>query len=348
MPIDSAFRMSPDYRAASLREVQGVMLPWDFGDAAAEYQLARSGGALFDRSDRGRIRVGGADRRAWLHNLLTQAIKPLAEGEGGYAFAIDVRGRTIFDANVLCLSDEIWLDVARGWIGAALSHLQRYHVSEDVTLADESAVFAQLGVAGPAAQRVAAGLGVAALDALPQLASVPVESGGRLIRHDFSGMIGFELVTRSAAAVDAWQRCRDLGAAPCGLHALDALRIEAGIPWSLRDIDEKVIPPETGQAHRAIHYQKGCYLGQEVIERMRSLGAPAKRLVRVTLTGPVETPTPLRQGDQEVGRLTSLVLRPSQNDYVGLGYLSARVRNLEGISAAGVPVEISLLGEPLA
>lgn len=344
MSIASAFSDCDDYRRATMRDYLGVQLPANFGDAAAEYRAARTSAGLFDRSDRGVVIVTGADRQAWLHNLLTNAIKPLTPNTGCYAFAIDVRGRTLFDCNVLNLADAIWLDIATVWLAPAMAHLERFHISEDVALRDAASEFARFGVAGPRATEIAGVLGLAHLNDMPQLASVELGNEiGRCARHDFCGLPGFEIFVPRSEAKAAWDRCRAAGAVACGHEVLDALRIEAGIPWSLRDLDEKVIPPETGQTERAISYKKGCYLGQEVIERMRSLGSPAKRLVRVETSSPIGVPTPLRQGGKEVGRITSLIAHPEGGRFIGLGYLSARITDVSGIQAGDPPCDVEVV-----
>ena len=122
-------------------------------------------------------------------------------------------------------------------------------------------------------------------------------------------------------------------------ETLDVLRIEAGIPWLGRDIDATVLPPETGQIERGISYHKGCYVGQEIIERMRSRGALARRLVRVRTADGVGLawPTSLRQNGSEVGRLTSLVPHPVTGEWIGLAYLKTRVAEPAGITAGDPP-----------
>src|SRR5204862_1336672 len=129
------------------------------------------------------------------------------DGSGNYAFATDIRGRVVFDLNILALPDALWLDIDLTAVEAALTHLNRYVVVEDVGIADASAEWAGLGCCGPKAAGVARGLGAANLAGLAPLTHLPLEDGRmRLVRHDIAGMTGFELIVAREAACAAWDR----------------------------------------------------------------------------------------------------------------------------------------------
>lgn len=315
----------------------GVELPAYFAAPQVEYDAARRGAALFALRHRGLLLATGRDRAKWLHNLVTNVVATLDVGAGNYAFACNVQGRVLFDVNVLVRPDALWLDVDRAARPAALAHLNRYLITEDVQLRDATAEFVRAGVSGPEAGRLAAALGVPNFAALPSLANVALPDGALLVRHDFAGAPGFELFAPPTGAGGIWRALVAAGARPAGFCTLDVLRIEAGRPWWGRDMEDTVLPPETGQVERGISYHKGCYLGQEVIERMRSRAALARRLVQVRCadgTG-LALPTPLRQADREVGRITSLVAHPTAGDWIGLGYLKTSAA--AGAFEAGEP-----------
>lgn len=340
---ESAFVGAERYQPTAIGERRGAVLPLRFGDAAREYRAATTGAVLFDRSDRGLVIVRGKDRKSWLHNLVTNAVKTLDDNAGNYAFAIDVRGRTHFDLNILALADEVWLDVQMDALRGALAHFNKFLIMEDATLADATTRFARLGVSGPDAARVAAALGSVQLAAMPSLGGFWLDGGVRLIRHDFAGSTGFELYVPRGEARAWWDRIASIAGVTCaGDDVLDVLRVEAGIPWLGRDIDEKVIPPETGQVERGISYHKGCYLGQEVIERMRSHGSLAKRLVKLRVTdgASVALPAVIRKEGAEVGRVTSLVRHPLQSSWIGLGYLRSAVKDGTGLTVADIALEL--------
>ena len=291
------------------------------------YNAARERAALFDRSMRGIIVVSGKDRKAWLHNLVTNAVKTLEPGQGNYAFACDVRGRIQFDLNLLVRDEAIWIDIDRDAIQRALEHLERFHITEDVQLRNATDDWCRIGIAGPQSAVLAAGIGVANLVALPELSPVAAELGSVLFKHAFAGGIGFELLIPPSAAADLRDRLIAAGAVAALPEALDIHRIEAGIPWLGRDIDEKTLPAETGQVERAVSYHKGCYLGQEVIERMRAYGSLARVLKRFeTADGAnLALPSPIFAEGKEAGRLTSLVRHPTRGVWLGLGYLRTSV-----------------------
>lgn len=332
----------------ALAEWRGVRLPARFAPPGEELRHARSpGGALlFDRSERGAIAVSGRDQKSWLHNLLTNDIKSLTPGVSCYAFAIDVRGRLIFDLNVLDLGETLWLDLDRPSMPAATAHLERYHISEDVALAASDEV--RLGVCGAAAGRVAETLG-AVWSQLAPCGHQPIEAGDgpaiRLWRSQFAGADSFELILPHEMGPAIWTRVSAIpGVRPGGLETLDLLRIEAEIPWPGRELDERTLPPETGDAAaRGIHYRKGCYLGQEIIERMRSHGSLARRLVRVRVDdgAGVALPAPLTAGGADAGRITSLAAHPD-GGWIGLAYVRTSVAPETELTAGTPPRKVTV------
>lgn len=341
------FAAAERYRPTEQRESRIGPRPVAFGDVAREIESARRAAALFDRSDRGLVEVTGADRKSWLHNLVTNQVNNLDENTGNYAFACELKGRVVFDLNILVLPDRVWLDIDAGVIDDAIAHLDKRLIMEDARMTDRTAEFARLGVSGPHAAQIAADLGVTNLVAMPALSSAPV-GDALLFRHDFAGVIGFELIVPRDAAAAWWDRLAEK-AAPAGTAALDVLRIEAGIPWLGREIDEKTLPPETRQVERGISYHKGCYLGQEVLERMRSHGSLAKRLVLASIGAgpdgfsPPTLPAPLLLDGVEVGQLRSLVPQPTAEvRWVGLGYLRTKVAApvTADLGETGVSVEL--------
>ena len=148
----------------------------------------------------------------------------------------------------------------------------------------------------------------------------------RIICHDFAGP-GRELIVPAASAVQIWTYLLSAGEScgirPVGLDAVQVLRTEAGVPWSLEDIDDGVLPAETSQVERAVSFQKGCYLGQEVVERIRALGAPARLLVGLTFDGEVAPGATLTHEGKTVGRVTSAVNSFKLDRQIGLGYIKA-------------------------
>lgn len=338
------FSTANSYQPAETTNRGEQSLPVHFGDAASEYRSVHESAGLFDLSDRGLVNAAGADRKAWLHNLVTNAVKTLDDGHGNYAFSTDVKGRMQFDLNMLALPETLWLDIDRSRVAAALQHFDMRLITEDVQLSDISTEWARLAVAGPQAGAIAEQLGVGQFTALPELGHAALSDGGCFVRHDFVGLPGFELIVPAAAAAEWWQRMADAGAKPCGTWVRDVLEIEAGRPRWGRDLDDQILPPETGQLERGISYNKGCYLGQEVIERMRSRGVLARRLLRVSAAAAVDGELPVDLVDDSgsgLGRLLSLIKHPVNDTYLGLVHVRAMVPIGSSVkTAAGAPLTL--------
>jgi folate-binding protein YgfZ len=304
-----------------------------------EYAAALCGAGLHDRSYRGLIEIAGRDRAAWLSNLTTNSVTTLTPGEGNYAFALNAKGRILVDGNVLVMRDVIWLDVDRSHIAAAMKHLDRYIITEDVSLRDRSDEFARPALLGPKIADVFSSLGARQAAAMAQLQHGTLTLAGKprvFVRHDFAGVPGVELFVESPDAEACRASLARFGLRPIGLATVQTLRIEAGIPWPGADIDEDVLPAETLQVERGVSYQKGCYLGQEVVERMRSRGALARRLTGVRIDGEVlpDVSAKLRADGVEIGRLTSVCRSPAAGGLIGLGYAKT------SHAAPGTPVHI--------
>ena len=327
-----------DSQANMMELAPGLSVAGDYGDWLAEYHTVRDAVALMDRDHRGLIEIRGKDRAPWLHNLLTNEVKNLSPGEGVFAFCVNLKGRTLFDLNLLIEADRFLLDIDRRRLSAALSHLDRYLVVEDVAITDRTDEFARIGVLGTGIKAFFAELGAPNVPLMADIHHAPLEILGVSVtafRNDFSGLPGVELIVArpdcerlKTALLDAG---RALGIRQVGWRAAEAVRIEQGVPRSVDDIDEEVIPPETLRVEQGISYHKGCYLGQEVIERMRSHGVLARRLVGVAVQGD-RPPTPgseLIVDDKTQGRVTSTCHSPILDAPLAMGYLSSRFSDPE-------------------
>jgi len=300
-------------------------------DTHRQYETARTHGGFRRTDQRGLIAVTGRDRLAWLHNLTTNVVKTLRPGDGNYAFAITVQGRTLFDLNILVFEDRVWLDVDRRWVGPALAHLSRYIIVEDVQLADLSSDWTRFEVLGRRAAECVHGLGLAGnFGAFASLQHVTGSVGALdvvMFKDNLGPIVRAVLLAPSASAgtIDELllEHARRLGMDRLSDAVCEIVRIEAGRPASVEDIDEQVIPPETLQVERGISYVKGCYLGQEVIERMRSRGSMARRLVglHVDCEQIPEHNAPVFAGGKEAGRVTSACRSPALGGVLALGYL---------------------------
>jgi folate-binding protein YgfZ len=293
------------------------------------HEMARTSAGLVDRSMRGTVEVRGADRRTFLHALLTNDITSLVPGQGCYAAWLTPQGRLITDMRIVALDDRLWIDVRAADAAALAARLDRLVFTEDVQVSDASAAVSQVRVVGPASAGVvsralaAVAEGAAApppadLTAWQEYrsASFPGPGTGRLVvvRDDGLGVPGFDVYVGpdDAAAVRAALAAR--GVTPLDEATVEALRIEAGRPAFGVDMDTETIPLEAGIEDRAISFSKGCYVGQEVIVRVttRGQGRVARKLVGLVLEGdrvPVRGDVVLA-GDRAVGHVTSAAFSP--------------------------------------
>lgn len=313
------------------------------------YATVRSAGGYRRVHDRGLIEVTGADRQSWLHNLTTNVIKSLKPGDGNYCFAITVQGRTLFDLSVLVFADRLWLDIASDWVEAALKHFNRYIIVEDVQLADISGAQARWEILGPRAAECVQGLGFGsnfAVMADVQHTRARLAVGEVTLVKDNLGPVPRAVLYSPAAGADAFAlelatRAVGLGMCEVDEALFEVLRIESGRPASRADIDDQVIPPETLQVERGISYVKGCYLGQEVIERMRSRGSMARRLVGLKVAGDrlPEHNAPIFANGKEAGRVTSACHSPAAGGVLALGYLKSLLVNPDQALQVAVSAE---------
>jgi tRNA-modifying protein YgfZ len=301
-----------------------------YGDVAPEYAALATGPAIVHRADRAIVEVSGVDRATWLHNLTTNVVKTLGPGDGNYSFATNVQGRILFDLNVIIRPDVLRLDIDRCFFQDAIAHFDKYIIMEDVALCDRSGELVVFGISGDRASDVAIALGASQMTAMADINSVEVDACGvtcLLVRNNYAGQLGFDLHVPTESAIDVWTKMVDpdgsFRAKPTGTDAVQLRRIEAGIPWSGVEITSEYLPAETMQFDRAVSFQKGCYLGQEIIERMRTRDKLARRLVQLDIVGE-SIPNPgsaIVHDGANVGTITSAAQRLATGHPIALGYV---------------------------
>ncbi len=281
--------------------------------SADGYQALRHGAGVVARGDRGVLTVTGGDRLTWLQGLLTNDVVALPVGGVCDAAYLTPQGRMISDMRVVNLPDRVLLDVPGSLAEPLQARLSGLLFAEDAEIANASAALSQIDVHGPDAP------GLVGL-------VVPEGTAGIVVVADSPFYVpGFTLFV-DASAVDAML---GLAAASGGvvtsLETLEVLRVEAGRPAFLIDMDEHTIPLEAGIEGRAISFTKGCYVGQEVIVRVmhRGQGRVAKKLVGLTLaTSEVpKSGAPILAAGREVGKVTSAAWSPSLERALALGYV---------------------------
>jgi folate-binding protein YgfZ len=293
--------------------------------------LQNAGIAPLDNT--GWIRVTASDRVRWLNGMVTNSIQQLKTGEGNYNFFLSVQGRIQGDATVFAEPDALLIETASTQLPGLITLLDRYIIMDDVELADVTSNQSGLSVSGPQAASLLTKIGL------------PVESVASLTRHTLSWnskevtvihahspmVPRYELWTDAETKAALSQALQSAGAVPCEPGSLDWLRILEGTPLYGTDIRDRELPQETGQ-DRALHFNKGCYLGQEIVERIRSRGNVHRTFSAFRLDGSLpQTGTKLEANGKEVGELTSVasIPLPSGTVQFALGYVRREALDLK-------------------
>ena len=288
----------------------------------AGYTEVREGGAgLIDLSDRGRIRVSGSEATMFLNGLITNDVKSLAENRWMPAAFPTVQGRLIGAVRVARVKDGFLIDTDRASHEGVLKTISRFTMAGDFKVSDVSEETVLLSIQGKRAVKVVEKVFNTSLSDLPRNGVSELEAV-TVIRATHTAEDGFDLVVDSTRAGELRQALQDAGAQPVGQETSELLRIEAGIARFGVDMDESNVIPETN-LDDAVSYTKGCYVGQEIIVRIKHRGHVAKKLtgLRFETDRPIETGVIIKSTDNnEIGRVTSAAVSP-QVGSIGLGYV---------------------------
>ena len=306
-------------------EREGWRLPARFGDPGGEYEAVRSEAGWLDLADRTLLSVTGPDSAEWLQGMVSNDVSALDGGRGVAAAVLNIQGKILADLRVFRTEEAFLLDLSEPLVPGVLEHLNRYLIADEVEISDLSAELAMISVQGPRAE--------AALSDLLGAASLPADdlrhrefdcAGGRvrIVRATHTGEPGFDLVA-SRDRLPAMAALPPARAIPwIGLDARETLRIEAGIPRYGVDMDAETLLLETA-LDGAVSFTKGCYLGQETVERIHSRGHVNRKLVGLKVRGDTvpDRDDPLLDGDRGIGRVTSAAASPRSRCPVALGYV---------------------------
>lgn len=299
-------------------------LPASFADLRTEWEIVRQRCGLLDARFRNLLRLTGSDRITFAQGMFSNDVAGLRDGAGTYAALLTQQGKIVSDLRIYALADELWLDVPAATGEAVRAALERFIVADDVEFAADQTWMPLVALEGPQTAHLLASVTDEALESMPAFTHRVLSVDGSAVRVaavSHTGESGYLLFGNPAVAAALWKRCRQAGAEPVGMHALDVLRLEAGIPWYGRDMDESMLISEVC-LEGAISYTKGCYLGQEVVERVAARGQVQRRLVGLLCDGPEVPPqgSKLMRDDKEVGSITSAAWSPARESVIALGY----------------------------
>ncbi|HWD21283.1 MAG TPA: aminomethyltransferase family protein [Verrucomicrobiae bacterium] len=326
-------------RGARFFDLNGHEAVMDYGDWRAEYAALRETAGLIDLSFRGRLCALGKDAQKFLHGQVTNHVNGLQIGQGCYAALVSAKGKMQSDLNIYRLENEWLLDFEPGLGAVVKERLEKYVIAEEVEIVDAAAAYGLVRAQGPEAGAVAEKLGVELPREPRQIVSVKHAAWGDLYLTKRDGF--FEFFVPTAALPDL---AKTLAAPWCGWQALEAARIEDTVPRYGADMDETNLPPEAGLDNRAVSYAKGCYIGQEVIARIRTYGQVAKTLRGLTLSSAALPARGARlwRNDKEVGYITSATESPKLKAPIALGYVRREA------NAIGTDLQVEIAGEKVA
>jgi folate-binding protein YgfZ len=315
---------------AKLADYFGCQLPEVFSSLEQDSRAARETVALLDTNYRATIFMTGPDRVRFLNAIATNDVQSLKEGDGSIGLLLNPQGHILAEIESYALADRFLLLTHVSSRQRALEWLDKYIIMDDVTLEDSTERLGSLSLEGPRTAALLKEVCGLELEAMPELAHCEIPLSGmhvRAIRRSHFGGIGMELVVERAALPALWPTLLDAvkcsGGAPVGYAAINALRLEAGIPWFGYDFDEKCIPHEAALEGTHISFTKGCYTGQEIVERVRSRGHVNRRRVSLEFSGATAPAagTKLTAGGKDAGHVTSAAYSPGRQRAIGMGYL---------------------------
>jgi folate-binding protein YgfZ len=283
------------------------------------YEALRTGAAWMDLSARGRIAARGRDRARLLHNISSNEVKKMTPGTGCYAFLLSPQGRIQADLNLFCFAEHFLIDTEPELREKVHQHIRRYIIADQVELEDVTASTGCIAVEGPGAPALLTSLGAP----LPEADFAYAAWEGRAVaRVTATGQPGGRIFCPSPEdARELAARLESAGAQAASSGDARIVRIENGKPRYGEEIRETTLPQETQQMH-AVSFNKGCYLGQEIVERIRAQGHVNKKLMRIELEGgaPPEpgTKTTFEGNDAEIA---SAVVSPASGRVVALAYV---------------------------
>jgi len=341
--------------ATGIAEYRGATTAARFTDPDTEFAKLRHECGVYDLGNRAKIALTGGDRVRWLNGMVTNNVRDLAAGQGVYAFLLNPQGHILGELYAYNRGNSIVVDTDRSQMEKILATFDHYIIMDDVEVKSLSDSITALGIAGPKSRQVLAAAGIAIPDTSPlQVFEAKCTcdcdcTHCTAVRGEDADYETYELWLAPADVRKTWDALVAHGATPVGSEALELDRIASGIPLYGVDIRERDLPQETEQA-RALNFNKGCYIGQEIVERIRSRGAVHRKFSGFLFEGAhaIAAGTKIASGEKEVGEVTSAATLhfPNTEKTIALGYVRREIGNpgrevmIGGVNAAVVPLPV--------
>jgi aminomethyltransferase len=318
-------------QGATLGQYHGAIVPSRFTDPAREHRAVREASGLFDFSFLAMFAMRGRDHAKFLHRMVSNDVKRLVPGQGTYATLLNPQGHILVDMRLYCAPDVFFVATDADLRDKALAGLQRYVISDQVEF--EPLDLYALAFQGPRARPLlekTLHIDLPAFEEFDHFATNYAGFPARVVRASDTGEEGYQVWAGADAVLALWGaacgQAPTFGMLPCGTQALETLRIEAGIPRYGQELDEDTLPNEAG-LWNALSFNKGCYVGQEIVERTRSRGHVNWQLTGLVVESEVP-PTPgvkLTMEGREIGEVTSSCVSPTLSKTIALAYLRREV-----------------------
>ena len=318
-------------QGATLGEYHGALVPSLFTDAVAEHRAVRMASSLFDFCFRGKFAMRGRDHAKFLHRMVSNDIKRLGPGQGTYATLLTPQGHILLDMRLYCAEDRFFVDTDADLRDKALLGLKRYVIADQVEF--EPLDLYALAFQGPRSRPLLEKTLHIDLPTMQEFDHFAINYAGfpvRVVCASSTGEEGYEVWVGAKGLTALWGaacgQAPTYGMLPCGTQALETLRIEAAIPRYGQELGEDTIPNEAG-LWNALSFNKGCYVGQEIVERARSRGHVNWMLMGLVVES--ETPPPacekLTRDGRDIGEVTSSCISPTLGKTIALAYLRREV-----------------------
>ena len=320
------------------------------GEIRAEFEALISGCGVFKLTDRAKISLTGSDRVRWLNGMVTNNVRDLAPGRGVYAFVLNPQGHILGDLYAYNRGESLLVDTAAPQLPKMLELFDRYIIMDDVEVANFSDKIAAIGIAGARVLEVLrnAGFAIPELQPLEFREMTWREAAVTVVRAEGDKRQAYEIWLAPEHAENLFGVLRESGATPVGAAALELYRIALGVPRYGVDIRERDLPQETEQT-RALNFTKGCYVGQEIVERIRSRGSLHRKFTGFLVEGLLPAAgTKVQAESKDVGEITSVASLPLPDGErrVALGYIrrEAAEKTLQAGDARVVVAETPFVG----
>jgi len=320
----------PDARTGAYN---GVETPLSFGSPAAELEALRSSCGVFALPWRAQSSATGKDRVRWLHNMVTNNVRDLSVNRGNYNFVLNAQGRILGDLYIYNRGESLLLESDSTQMETLITTLKRFIIMDKVELAPLGTEKVALGICGPKSAEILSAAGISAVAMEPNEFREATIDGisAALIAGPAKKPFWFEIWMDAAHAPvfwnkDIWSKLAALGARPVGAEALEMWRVLRGIPHYGQDIRDRDLPQETGQAD-ALNFTKGCYIGQEIVERIRSRGHVHRQFKGFQFPGKAPSLENAEADRRSAVELTSMACVPAKSGLksLGLGYVRQEV-----------------------